>query len=673
MPGGFTPIVLRPGIQAQFTATLNEGGYSDGNLIRWKDGLPQKLGGWTKFSNDAFIGHVRGMHAWADLGSNTYLAGGTASQLAVIRAGVLYDITPLRATVNITPDFSTVIGDTEVIVGDTAHGASAGDRIDIFVPVSVGGLILFGGYEIDTIVDNDNYTITAASPATATVSGGGAVPEFVTTNTSNVVTVNLANHGLSPTQQFIIQVSTAVGGLTLDGTYTVQTVPTANSFTIQASSVASSSASAFENTGNARILYYIGSGNDSTMLLQGYGSGGYGTGPYGDSSSVISYEPPRIWSLDNWGEQLIANYNEGPIYVWVPPVSVGNQATEISAAPDMVHSIFVAMPQRQLVALGAETGSVFDPLLVRWSDIEDYNDWTATSTNQAGSYRIPTGSLIVGGMQGNQQGLIWTDLDMWTMQYVQPPFVYGFQKVAAGCGLIATHAFAILGQLVVWMSHRGFFIYRNGGGVTPLQCDVWDYVFKNIDDLQSDKICAVANSLFNEISFFFPSASGGTQENDLYVKVNLLNPSQPLWDYGTLGRTSGIDQSVVGPPCMADLSGYIQQHETSDDADGAAMDSRVKTGQIDIAEGDLLTFVRQFYPDAVLTGSGAEMFINFEYTNYPNETPAIKGPFALTASTDYISPRFRGRQVAFEIGSEGLGSFWRLGKPRYRGAPAGKR
>lgn len=665
-------IKLIPGVNKQFTATLNETMWADSNLIRFKDGLPQSRGGWTKVSPTAVAGKVRGMHAWDDLSSNSYLAAGSEQQLVIIWGGVLYDITPIRTTHDVAPTLSTVNGSNVVTVKDVAFGSSAGDAVDFFIPVSVGGLIIFGRYVIQTTPDNDHYTIIASANATSTVTDGGAVPSFTTVNTSSTVTVDLDDHGFMLGSIFTVQVPTMVGGLTLQNNYTVLSTTT-NSFTIQAGGTASSSATAFENSGNARIIYYIPSGHADATLLTGYGSSGYGIGPYGTTSNTSSYEPPREWSIDNWGEDMVACYINGPIYEWTPPVSLGNNAEIISGAPIINHSIFVAMPQRQIVALASESGGNHDPNLVRWCDVDDFNDWTASTTNQAGSYRIPTGSGIVGGFQCNLQGLIWTNVDMWVMQYIGYPLVYGFTKVGTGCGLIATRAAAILGQIVVWMSQEGFFIYYPGAGVQALPCSVWDYVFEDLNTIQVEKITAAANSLFNEIEFYFPSISGGTGENDKYAKVNLLNPANPIWDVGTLSRLAWIDESVLGPPIGSDPNGFLMQHETSNYADGAFLDAWAETGYAEISNGDYRTFTDMIIPDFKLDGPDPEIDFTLKFTNYPNDTPKVKGPYTVDSSTRYLRPRARARQLALRMGAASAGTFWKLGNVRYAGAPDGRR
>lgn len=670
----FQKIVIRPGVNTQWSPTLNEGGFSTSQLIRFKDGLPQKMGGWENLNVGTMIGVGRGSHSWADLLGNPYMAIGSEQRLMAIQQGELIDITPVRATANITPDFSTTNTDTEVTVGDVGHGAEAGDWINIIVPVSVGGIVLLGYYQITSVIDPDNYTIEATTAATATVSNGGAVPEFDTTMGSATVTVTLEDHGYSVDGQFEIQVSTSVGGLTLSGTYNVDTVVDADSFEIDGGSAAGSTANAFENSGNARISYLIPTGYASATPITGYGIGEYGAGPYGMGGGGTVIAPLRQWFMDNWGENWVGNYTNGPIFEWVP--LSGDPAAQISGAPTINTAMFVSMPQQIMVALGAETGGTQDPNLIRWSDVADNTVWTASSTNQAGSYRIPTGSKIIGGILIDNQALIWTDVDVWTMQYVGPPFIFGFNKVGAGSNeLLAGRAVANLGSATYWASPHGFFTSM-GGNIQVLPCTVWDKIFYNLNTAQVDKCHMATNDLFKEITFWYPSATGDG-EVDSYAKFNVLDN---VWDYGSqvvntnisIARTTWQDVSVMGNPIGVDPSGNIFQHETGYDAAGLPMMESITSGYFDIGEGDEYVFIERMIPDFVWFGSNQQVNIYVTVTDYPGATAVTHGPFLVTPTTQYFLVRARGRQASITIAGVGTGCLWRLGACRYLAAPSGR-
>lgn len=667
---------LIPGVNVELTPTLNVSGISSCNLIRFKSKLPEKLGGWSKFYPFAVAGVPKDLHAWADLNAVPRLAVGTTQQLGVITNGSLQDITPQTLVSDVSVDVSTTNTSTTVEITDTnIANLTTFDSVFFNTPVSVGGLILQGLFPISTITGTDSYTIETATPATATVASGGAVPAFVTTSASSVVTVNLNNHGLAVGSRFTFPIPTTVGGVVIDGTSVVSSVPGANSFTIAASAQASSNDTKSMNSGDAQYVYYIALGPAAAGVgygLGGYGDGGYGTGVVPTSQTGTSITATG-WTLDNWGEIILSNPIGGGIYFWSPNAGFQNSSLAPNA-PIFNNGIFVAMPEQILVAFGSiSSGIQQDPLTVRWSDALDFTRWEVTSQTQAGSFKIPTGSSIIGGMQATQQALIWTDLDVWAMSYIGPPLVFGFNKISSGCGLIGPHAMAEMRGNVYWMSSGNFFIL-GGSGVQQIPCTVWDAVFQNLDAANQSKCIAAPNSAFDEIAFFYPSISGGTGEIDSYVKYNI---EEKTWDYGSLARSAWVDQSVLGEPIGASPQGIIFQHEVSPDADGQPMLPFFETGYFTIAEGQNFAFVDWFFPDMKFgTFSGAQTAIvqvTITVVDFPNATPRVFGPFNMTAATNFVNMRLRGRQAKFRFASSDPGSFWRLGNMRYRVAQDGRR
>lgn len=665
----YQALTVLPGVNVEKTQMLNESGWSFGSFIRFFQGILQKLGGWTRLSSTPVVGTARALCYFADFSNNQYIGIGTEQKLEVYNAGMIYDITPVSSTSQLSTAFSTVTTSHTVKVTDAAGAATQDNWINIINPVSVGGVVLQGPYKIQSIVDATHYNITSPTAATSTVTNGGSAAKFTTTNLSSSAKVTLANNGYVPGSQYTVYISTSVGGLTFFGTYSVDTIIDADNFTITPGGTASSSTSGFENSGNIEVQYQIDVGLASAENIPGlYGSGPYGGGPYGSGVITVTI-PPRIWSLGAWGTDLVASYTQGPIYVWQPTGGViNNPATLISQSPKNINSgIFIAMPQQQIVALGTSVGTSTDTdfLLIRWCDIGDYTDWVASATNQAGSFRIPRGSRIVGGLQGPQQGLIWTDIGLWAMQYIGFPLVYGFNELAEGCGLIGQNAKGVLGGKVIWMSINNFFIY-DGNSVQSLQCPVWDKVFTNINKDQAQKIIAAPNSYFNEMWFFWPSAGSG--EIDSYVKINMNDGS---WDYGSLVRTAWIDQSAFLTPLGVDENGLIQQHELGNDADGQIMNSSAQTGWFKISDGTLYTFLERLIPDFIY--DNATLKLTIYVANYPYDTPVALGPFTVTEATEYVIVRARGRLVSIKVESNDLGSFWRLGQILYSGSQAGRR
>lgn len=682
---------LKPGVDVETTAVASQDGWNACQHIRFRQGLPEKLGGWQHINSDRLIGTGRGIHAWADLTGIPYLAVGTEQRLELYNGGDFIDITPLRKTSNVAPAFSTTIGLSTVTVTDTANGAEADDWVNILVPVSVGGLIIQGFYQVQTVIDANNYTITAApATATATVAAGGAVPTFTTTLSSANITVTLANHGLTTANDFQVQVATTVGGILLaaGNSYAVHSVTNANQFWIVPGPNATSGATVSENSGNARIEYLIPTGEASATPESGYGVGDYGVGDYGVSGTGTITIPLRQWFLDNWGQDLIGNYTGSPIFVWVPPPAFGNVAVAINTTnfpgaadpPAAVNVSFVAVPQQQVFALGASPvgGGDLDPNLIRFSDIADFTDWTPTAANQAGSYRIPTGSRLVGGAAGNTGVVIWTDVDMWLANYLGFPLVWGFQKIASGCGLLASRAFGNYKSSYYWATRSQFMVF-DGSTVQILPCTVWDYFFYNLDTAQVDKVFCAINSEFGEISWYFPSQNG-TGEVDSYVTYSALetqNTGTPVWYFGQLDRTCWTDVSVYGPPIGTDTLGNLQQHEVGFDADGVPMLPSITSGYLTISEGRTFTSVKRLIPDMTMMGGtppNDSVYFTLNLIDYPNDTPQVIGPLKWTTETpQFILTMCRGRMMSVTISSNALGVFWRLGALRIEGRQSGAR
>lgn len=698
MPYG--SVTLIPGVDVEQTPTLLKAGVSASQLIRYKESLVQKLGGWTLYYQNNVAGVPRDLHAWEDLNNVNYLGVGTTTQLATISNGQLTDITPQTLRTNPTPDFSTVMNTTTVTINDPGvNNVTVYDSIYLDTPISVGGIILSGLYPIVQINSATNYNITAATAATGTVNNGGAVPVFTTTSGSSLVEVTLNNHGLAVGNDIVFTSATTGNGVTIQRDYPVVSVVDANNFNIAASTQASSSGSFSMNGGLAKIVYYIQIGPPAPGT--GYGVGGYGVGGYGTGAGIGSQQTgveiqATDWTQDNWGEILLACPQiqsvgataptvPGGVYQYDPTAGFVN-AGLVSGAPPFNAGLFVSVSEQILVVYGstryANIGNQQDPLLIRWSTVGDYTVFTALATNQAGSYRIPSGNKIMGGIAVTNQNLIWTDIDCWAMNYMGPPFVYGFNKIGAGAGMVSSHGAMALRGNIYWMGPTNFYVF-NSSGVSVLPCPVWDFVFQNLSSATrsdgqpaSASIRAIPNTPFNEAGWEFPSKASTSGENDSYVKFNITEPGGP-WDYGSLARSAWVDQTILGMPIGATPAGSIVQHETSNDAAGQPMSSSFTTGYFFIAEGEDFAFVDQILPDfkwgTFGAGQTANIQMTFNVVNFPGDAPVVYGPYTVTVSTEILSVRFRGRQMSITIASNDSGSFWRIGRVRYRYAPSGRR
>lgn len=671
-------ITLTPGVTDVKTPTLNAAGIQTSQLIRFKPAgdmvLVEKLGGWQKYYSTTVGSPVRALHAWEGTNNDLYLGVGAETSLQVINNGIARNVTPRTVISDVTPNFSTTSGSNLVTIVDASKSTSIYDTIFISTPVIIGGLILYGTYAVAESVSSTTYRIRAASNATSTVSNAGTLPVFATTSGSPVITVTMAGNPYTVGSIFYVFTPTTVGGLTISGRYLVQSIVDSSHFTIFAPSLASSTATATMNGGLVHIVYY--SGTAPSLPSVAYGGGAYGVGAYGIGVTPTPTPGTPItttnWTLDNWGNTLLACPANGPIYYWTPD-NATSIASIVMNAPLINGGIFVSNPAQIAIAWASSIDGVQDPLQINWSDSGDYTNWTVSALTQAGGYRIPTGSRIVGGLQGPQFAVIWTDIEVWAMQYIQPPLVYGFNKLGNGCGLISRHGACVVNSTIYWMGNDQFFLYA-GAGVQPIVCSVWDFVFQDLDRNNLDKITVAANSSFGEVAWYFPSASGGTGEVDSYVKYNfILN----CWDCGRLQRTAWIDQSVLGQPIGANAGGFIYQHEVAPDADGAPMGEYFETGLAQIAQGENLMFVDWMIPDfkyGYQSGpQSANIDITLLYTDYPNRPVKEKGPYQIDSATDYRNPRIRAREVGMRIAGTGTGSFWRMGGLRYRAAPDGKR
>jgi len=699
-------VKITPGVDQNETPALNSAGLSFTNLVRFVHdrngiGLVQKLGGWLTYLPNKIGSIVRALWAWEDTNAKQWLAvgaeygAGNTNTLSVINNGNRTNITPRTIEDNVTPvSVSTTSGSNVVTINDSGATITSYDSVFIKTQISVGGLILYGFYPAIT-VGTGAFDILATDAlgnpayATSTVTDGGAVALFNVTSGSASVTVTLNNHGYVSGNTFPVLVSTTVGGITFFGNYIVQSITDANNFVITGSTTASSTTTGYMNSNQAQYDYYIGIG--PVPAGTGYGIGGYGSGGYGTGTAITPTTgnpiQPTDWTMDNWGQILIACPVGGAIYYW-DPTSGNPIATVDNAGPVVNDGIFVAMPQRQIVAWGSTLNGIQDPLLLRWCDINDFtstSSWIALTTNQAGSYRIPKGSKIVGAIQAQQQALIWTDIGCWAMQYINQPYVYSFNEIGTGCGLISRKAAASLNNVIYWMGQSQFWTYSSAG-VAPLPCPVWDVIFQDLDQTNLSKIRVAVNSNFGEISWFYPNISDGGEVN-AYVKYNVYLQQ---WDFGTLSRTAWINQSVLGPPIGASSDQYIYQHETSPNAayngvNDQPMMSSFQTGYFALSEADQKNFIDQVWPDmkwgyyngesnggAVYQNPTATINLTFYAADYPGDTPQAYGPYTLTQGTEWISPRMRGRLISIQINSSDVGSWWRIGNMRYRFQADGK-
>jgi hypothetical protein len=444
-------IKLRPGVTVELTPTLNEGGFSASQLIRFFAGQLQKLGGWVRLVGvPQLMGICRGLFGWADQVGTARVAIGTEQRLYVLTAGVLSDITPIVATTNTAPMLTTTADSRIVAITDTAYSPAVGDWVNLVTQVAIGQVVVSGYVQVLT-VSGTTYKVSFASILTGGRGGflpggvavadgpGGAVPTYTTTNGSATVVVTMVDHRLVVGAAYYVTVSTVVAGLTLFGFYSVATVIDPVSFTITGPGLANANATVAENAGLMRLQYLLPTGLAINTALSGWGVGDWGAGDWGQStmgvtSALIAHA--RTWSLDHFGQDLIASPDLGKIYHWPPPV-VAPAVVLASAAP-IINKVVLAIAQVQIImACGSEVGGIYFPTLLRWCDQGDFTTWVATTTNQAGSFQLPTGSFVVASIAVGLGALVWTDVALWSVTYqglrvCRRPAGYDTERAACG-------------------------------------------------------------------------------------------------------------------------------------------------------------------------------------------------------------------------------------------------
>lgn len=642
------PIKLVPGVNSVKTPALNEAGIAASNMIRFREGLVEKRGGWTQYFGGTLSFAGRNILAWRDRNQVLRIAIGGDNYLKILSGTSLVDVTPQTYYTSTGNQMSTTSGSSTVTITDPNYSPRAGDIVGPVTFYALGGIILYQQYTVVSVLSSTQYTVTASRNATSTASGVPSSPVYTTTAGSPLVNVQLVAHGFSVAQNYQVNTVCTFGGVTLSGNYNIVSVVNANNFTISAGQVATSTATQIEVT--PLTLQYI---INPTIFSPRAGTN------YGSS-----------WSIANFGTLLIASFNGGGVYTWDSTQQYAN-IQPISTAPSGVAGIIVCDAQQMIVAYGAPLGGNNYSNGIYWCDAGNPGVWTASSTNLAGSFPIPTGSGVIGMVVAdNSMNLLWTDIDVWMMNYIGYPGVWGFNKLATGCGLISQFAHIRLGTSILWMSQKQFWIFR-GGEVSPLDCPVWDSVFPVLNRAYVRNIRGGANSGFNEALWFFPSVSSASGENDTYVCYNV---AENTWDIGTgMPRSGWIDQSTAGFPLAADSLGNLFQHETSPDAAGSALNASFTTGFFMLSEGEMFSFIDWIRPDIRFPNGTGTVQLSVLTRDYVSDTPTTNGPYSITAATEFINTRCRGRYIAFVFSSADIGSFWRIGRVQMRFAPSGRR
>ena len=629
----FTKLQFKPGINRETTFYANEGGWYDGDKIRFRFGMPEKIGGWVRKSSNSFLGRCRALHPWVSLAGDKYLGVGTTEKYYIESGGTFYDITPIRATTaagDVT--FSATNGSSTLTVSDTAHGAIVGDYVTFSGAVQATGSItsamLNQEYKIASVIDDDSYTVKAREVAT-------------------------------------------LASITVDGQYT----PTEVTWDGSTGAIG----------GSATVgAYQINIGLDTAIFGTGWGAGPWGSDGWGEANTSGVETSLRLWSHDNFGEDLVFNVRDGEIYYWDATNGLSTRAVDITTlvgatdSPTVAKQVLVSDRDRHLIAFGcnpeATTPKVQDPLVIRFSSQESLTDWETTATNTAGQLRIGSGSEIITAVETRQQILVFTDESLYAMQYLGFPYTFGINLISENTNIIGPNSAVAVDDAVFWMGLTEFYSFQ--GSVQRIPCTVRDYVFDNINREQSEKIICGLNSENAEIWWYY--CSSGSEDLDRYV---IYNYQEQAWYYGNLSRTAWVDRGINDFPIAAAPDGYLYEHERGFD-DGStnpptAIAANIQSSPIDIGEGDQFMFITRVLPDVNFLNSSSgspTATLTLTARNYPQTSDSGRTTdITVTSAQKQNQVRMRGRNVELKIASTQTATTWRLGATRIDLRPDGRR
>jgi len=615
---------FNPGINREGTAYDNEGGWFDCNLVRFRAGRPEKFGGWSKLLSATYQGTARALHNFISLAGTKYLGMGTHLKYYIVENNDAFnDVTPIRNTTgNNEIAFSASNGSSTLTITDTSHGAVQNDFVTFSGAVSLGG-------NITAAVINQEYQI-------ATITDGNTYTVVAKDTSGSTVTANGSDTGNGQ--------GTVVGA------------------------------------------YQINTGLDAYVSSTGWGANSWGSSGWGSTTPLSAANQLRIYTHDNYGEDLIFNVRAGGVYRWIENNGTGTRATALSDAtganqvPTAALQVLTSETDRHLIVLGADplntsnvrTGSV-DPMLIAFSDQENPLDFETRTTNSAGELRLSSGSLIIGAVKSRQEIVIFTDTSVYSMQFIGPPFTFGLNLINESTGLIGPKAAVTGPNGVYYMSYDAFYLYN--GSVQQLPCSVRNYVFSDINQGQAYKINAFTNNKHSEVGWFYPSAS--SSEVDRYVIYNYL---EKVWYYGQISRTAWLDSNIESYP-QAVSGGYLYEQEKGFDNDGSEMTGVfIESSDFDLGDGDSFAFLRRLIPDVKFLDDDSSSNVNIvtKTRNFPGDSLTTDNTATVTPSTQQEHMRARGRQAAVRIASNdgdsgNVGVGWRLGALRYDIRPDGKK
>lgn len=727
---------FRPGINREITNYSNEGGWFDGDKIRFRFGFPEKIGGWQRKSTKSFLGISRALHPWVTLDNDQYIGVGTTKKYYIERGGGYNDITPLRASNILNKNTSVQVlgvsctGSVGSITKNENQvyptGVSATGSVgQVYVATDGGEVVVIGSSPYATglvgsvTLGGDVYASVSVSvtgtTATASVSSVLTAQETVTftddisfaaTNGSSTITVTVSTpHGAISGDFVTFTGAVGLGGNITAGVlnqeYEITSVPSATTFTF-VSRAANTSISSITVDGqlvftpvvaNAsdsgdggdgiEAFFQINVGLDTAVSGAGWGVGTWSRGAWGSASNQpIVTNQLRLWSHDNFGEDLLLNVRDGGIYYWDASSGLSTRAVALNtlsganATPTIAKQVLVSDRDRHIIAFGCDPETNIgtqDPLLIRFSSQESLTAWNSLPTNTAGELRLGSGSEIIMAVETRQQILVFTDTTLYAMQYLGPPFTFGVGAISENISILSPNAVVAVDDAVFWMGSSEFYAYT--GRVENLPCSVRDYVFDDFNQEQVLKVTGALNSANTEIWWFYPSANSET--NDRYV---VFNYGEKVWYYGALNRTAWIDRGIFDNPIAASTDHYLYLQEIGFD-DGStnpasAISAYIESSPLDLDDGQQFMFIGRLLPDlsflnstaAIPTATFTTRVRNFQQGNFTSSSVNT-----FTTSTEQIFLRLRGRQMTIKVDSDGTGVTWRLGTQRYDIRPDGRR
>jgi hypothetical protein len=637
---------FRPGLNREGTDYANEGGWYDGNKIRFRSGFPEKIGGWSRLSNNQYIGTARSLWNWADLSGSNLLGVGTNKKYYIEKGGQYNDITPFiyaPTTPSGTVSITATNGSSTLTIVDAAYTPNVGDYLVISGAVTLGGnmtaAVLNQEYQVVTSVSGTTYRITARSPTTG-------LP----------VLANASDTG----------------------------------------------------TGGASIIisYEVPAGLDVYTIGTGWGTGPWSRSTWGSGYSSGIGQQLRLWSNDNFGQDLVLAPRGGAVYYWQATLGIGTRATALSTlataagysgtyVPTTTNQVLTSAIQKFVIAFGANSyvsgtpNTVFNPMLVRWSDQINPYQWVPAITNQSGEFALTSGSYIVAARATRQEILVWTDSALYSMQYLGAPYVWGFNILMDNLSIISPNATITVNNVTYWMGVDKFYMYS--GRVETLPCSLRQYVYGDINLDQAFQVFAGGNEGYNEVWWFYVSTASGGTAIDKYVIYNYVDR---VWYYGTMARTAWLDSGIRNFPMAADYNNRILYHESAvDDNAGesaVAINAYVQSSDFDIGDGHNFGFVWRILPDVNFNGSDiANPQVTMTVKPRQNsgtvygqaDSPSVtssnnygtQNTYNVQTFTGQVYTRLRGRQLSFRIESNTLGCQWQLGMPRIDIRPDGRR